>query len=293
MTKIFKGAFSALPTPFKDGEVDYDALKNHVESQIAGGINGLVPCGTTGESATLSHDEHKKVIEFVIETANKRVLVLAGTGSNSTEESIKLTRHAEKIGADGSLLISPYYNKPTQEGVYQHYKAISESTDLPLVLYNVPGRTSLNMDPTTIARLSEYKNIVGVKEATGDLAQVSDVIEYAVDGFQIISGDDFVTLPMINIGAVGTISVTSNIIPTDVSNMCKFALQGKQDEALKLHYKMQPLNRSMFLETNPVPVKTALALMGKMTEEFRLPLCNMADDTKAKLKETLKSYKLI
>lgn len=289
----FRGAFSALPTPFKDGKVDFDALKSHVEEQIKGGIKGLVPCGTTGESATLSHEEHCQVIECVIETADQRVLVLAGTGSNSTEESIKLTKYAEKIGADGSLLISPYYNKPTQEGLYQHYKAISESTDLPLVLYNVPGRTALNMEATTIARLSELKNIVGVKEATGNLAQVSDVIEYSTEGFQVISGDDFVTLPMINIGAVGTISVTSNIIPTDMSNMCKFALEGNQAEALKLHFKMMPLNRSMFLETNPLPVKTALSIMGKMEEQFRLPLCNMSDDAKANLKTALGDYGLL
>lgn len=291
--KEFRGAFSALPTPFKDGKVDFDALKSHVEDQIKGGIDGLVPCGTTGESATLSHDEHCKVIECVIETANKRVMVLAGTGSNSTDESIKLTKHAEKVGADGSLLISPYYNKPSQQGVFEHYKAISESTNLSLVLYNVPGRTSLNMEPETIARLSELKNIIGVKEATGNLAQVSDVIEYSTDGFQIISGDDFVTLPMINIGAVGTISVTSNVIPSDVSTMCRLALEGNQKEALKLHYKMMPLNRSMFFETNPLPVKTALALMGKMDEEFRLPLCKMGDATKAKLRAALGDYGLL
>ncbi len=293
---MFKGAFSALVTPFKNDQVDESALKTHVKNQIDGGIDGLVPCGTTGESATLTHEEHDRVVELVIEAADGKVPVIAGAGSNSTKETIKLTSHAEKAGADAALLISPYYNKPTPNGVYEHYKAVSESTTLPLIIYNVPGRTSLNMLPDTVARVSELKNIVGIKEATGDLSQVSDVIEYSKKGFCILSGDDATTLPQMAIGAVGTISVTSNLVPGEMSAMCRFMLEGTDDslnEAKKLHYKIQALNRVMFIETNPIPVKTALAMMGVMEEEFRLPLVGMTKTNRDSLLKALQTYGLV
>ncbi len=290
---MFTGCFTALITPFKDGSVDEEALKRHVEKQIEAGVSGLVPCGTTGESATLDYEEHKRVIELTIETAGGRVPVIAGTGSNSTTETIMLTRHAESAGADAALLISPYYNKPSQSGVYEHYKCIAESTKLPLLLYNVPGRTALNMHPKTIARLSKLDNIVGVKEATGSLAQVSDIIEYSKKGFLVISGDDFITYPLLTVGGHGVISVTSNVVPADVSAMCGFYYEGKLEESLKLHYRLQRLNRAMFLETNPVPVKTALAMMGLVEEEFRLPLVAMEPSKRAELERELKDYGLI
>lgn len=298
---MFKGAFSALVTPFKNDRIDESALKTHVKNQIDGGIDGLVPCGTTGESATLTHEEHDRVVELVIDSAKeysngKKVPVIAGAGSNSTKETIRLTSHAQKAGADAALLISPYYNKPTPNGVYEHYRAVSESTDLPLIIYNVPGRTSLNMLPDTVARISELKNIVGIKEATGDLSQVSDVIEYSKKGFCILSGDDATTLPQMALGAVGTISVTSNLVPGEMSAMCKFMNEGTDEslnEAKKLHFKMQALNRVMFIETNPIPVKTALAMMGIMEEEFRLPLVGMTKTNRDKLEQALKTYGLI
>ena len=290
---MFKGAFSALVTPFKNDQVDESALRNHVKNQIEGGIDGLVPCGTTGESATLTHEEHDRVVEIVIEASAGKVPVIAGAGSNSTKETIMLTSHAEKAGADAALLISPYYNKPTPDGVFAHYKAVSESTDLPLIIYNVPGRTSLNMLPDLVARISELKNIVGVKEATGDLNQVSDVIEYSKKDFCILSGDDATTLPQMAIGAHGTISVTSNLVPGEMSAMCKAMNEGNFEEAKKLHYKIQALNRVMFIETNPIPVKTALAMMGVMEEEFRLPLVGMTKTNRDKVEQALKAYGLI
>ena len=291
----FKGSFTALVTPFKDGALDEAALRALIEFQIENGIDGLVPCGTTGESATLSHAEHNRVIDITIETAKGRVPVIAGTGSNSTEETIMLTRHAEEAGADGALIISPYYNKPTQDGLYEHYKVVAESTKLPILLYNVPGRTALNMTPETVAKLSDVDGIVGIKEATGDLAQVSDIIEYSKDGFLVISGDDFVTYPMLTIGGHGVISVTANIAPRDVSNMYALFSEGKLKEALETHYKLQTLHRVMFLETNPIPVKTALSMMGMMTDDFRLPLTSMKDGSanRATLKTALKDYGLI
>ncbi len=291
----FKGSFTALVTPFKNGALDEAALRALIEFQIDNGIDGLVPCGTTGESATLSHEEHNRVIDITIETARGRVPVIAGTGSNSTEETIMLTRHAEEAGADGALIISPYYNKPTQDGLYEHYKVVADSTKLPILLYNVPGRTALNMTAETVAKLSHVDGIVGIKEATGDLAQVSDIIEYSKDGFLVISGDDFVTYPMLTIGGHGVISVTANIAPKDVSQMHALFTEGKLKEALEIHYKLQTLHRVMFVETNPIPVKTALAMMGMMTDDFRLPLTTMKADSanRVTLKTALKDYGLI
>lgn len=287
---MFKGAFTALITPFKDGMVDETGLKRLIEFQVKNSMDGIVPCGTTGESATLSYEEHERVIETAIEAAAGRMLVIAGTGSNSTSETIMLTRHAEKAGADAALLITPYYNKPTQQGLYEHYKKVAEETSLPLILYNVPGRTGVNMLPETVARLSEIKGIAGIKEATGDLKQVSDVLEFAGKGFSVLSGDDFTTLPLLSIGGHGVISVTSNIAPKDVSAMVNGFLSGNIEKAKKLHYRLEPLNRAMFLETNPIPVKTAVSLMGMAEEEFRLPLVRISPKNRVRLKEALKAF---
>jgi 4-hydroxy-tetrahydrodipicolinate synthase len=287
---MFKGSMTALVTPFRDGKIDEDALRGLIEFQIENGTDGLVPCGTTGESATLSYEEHDRVIELTIEAVAGRVPVIAGTGSNSTAETVSLTKHAERAGANAALLITPYYNKPTQQGLYEHYRKIAGEVSIPIILYNVPGRTSVNMTPETVARLSEIEGIAGIKEATGDLKQVSEIIEFSREGFVVLSGDDFVTLPMIALGASGAISVTSNIVPADMSRMVKAAIEGKTEEALELHFRLQPLNRSMFFETNPIPVKTALALMGNIEEEFRLPLTKMSEWNRARLIEALKAY---
>jgi len=289
---MFKGSITALVTPFKDGHIDEKAFKSLIEFQIEGGTNGLVPCGTTGESATLTHEEHNRVIELTIEAAAGRVPVIAGTGSNSTAETIQLTKHAEASGAAAALLITPYYNKPSQQGLYEHYRKISEEVSIPIVLYNVPGRTSVNMAPETVARLSELENVVGIKEATGDLKQVSEVMEFSKDGFAVLSGDDFVTVPMLAIGAAGVISVTSNIAPAEMSKMVNGYMEGRTKEAVEIHYRLSALHRSMFMETNPVPVKTALAMMGRLEEEFRLPLVRMSGANRAKLLDVLKAYGL-
>ncbi len=290
----FSGALTALVTPFSNGAVDEKAYRNLIEWQIQEGIDGLVPCGTTGESATLSHDEHEKVIEICIDQAKGRVPVLAGAGSNNTEEAIRLTRFAKNAGADGALLITPYYNKPTQEGLYQHYKAISTAVDFPLVVYNVPGRTGCNLLPATVGRLAaEFPHIVGIKEATGNLTQVSDVIEECPQNFSILSGDDFTVLPLLTLGGVGVISVTSNIAPRKMADLCKAFAQGNLEKARQIHFELMPLNRVMFVETNPVPVKTALSLMGKVEESFRLPLCPLTDMNKNILQVALQKARLI
>ncbi len=290
---MFQGCFTALVTPFKDGRIDEDALKRLLKIQIDAGVSGVVPCGTTGESATLSYEEHNRVIELTKEFTEGRIKVLAGTGSNSTSETIMLTKHAEEVGADGALLITPYYNKPTQRGLLEHYRKVSEHTSIPIILYNVPGRTGVNMLPETVARLSELENIVGIKEASGDLDQVSKIIELTDQDFTVLSGDDSLTLPMLAIGGRGVISVTSNILPREVSLLCAHFFDGRLEEARKLHQKLQPLNRAMFMETNPIPVKTALSMMGLIEEELRLPLTTMADANRARLEELLKNYGLI
>lgn len=290
---MFTGSITALVTPFRDGMVDEGALKRLVEFQIANGSDGLVPCGTTGESATLSYEEHNRVIELTIETAAGRVPVIAGTGSNSTAETIALTKHAESAGAKAALLITPYYNKPAQQGLYEHYRKVAEEVSIPLILYNVPGRTSVNMLPETTARLSELKNIVGIKEATGDLKQVSDTIEFAREGFVVLSGDDFTTLPLLSVGGHGVISVTSNIVPRMVSDMIKAFRGGDLAGARALHYRLEPLNRAMFIETNPVPVKTALSMMGMIGPEMRLPLVGMKDENRDRLASVLDGAGLV
>ena len=290
---MFKGSIVAIVTPFKNNKLDEKALTDLIEWHISEGTNAIVPCGTTGESATLEYDEHYRVIELTVQVVNGRVPVIAGTGANSTSETVMMTEKARSIGADGALLVVPYYNKPTQEGLYLHYKTVAESVDIPIVLYNVPGRTALNMLPQTVARLAELQNVVAIKEATGDMAQVSEVINLCGDKITVLSGDDFTTFPLILLGGAGTISVSANVAPADLSAMCKAANEGNIEEARRLHYKLEPLNKGMFIETNPISVKTALGLMGKIEEEMRLPLCPMAAANREKLKNVLINYGLI
>jgi len=290
---MFKGSIVAIVTPFKDNKLDEKALTDLIEWHISEGTDAIVPCGTTGESATLEYDEHYRVIELTVQVVNGRVPVIAGTGANSTSETVMMTEKAKTIGADGALLVVPYYNKPTQEGLYRHYKTVAESVDIPIVLYNVPGRTALNMLPQTVSRLAEIKNVVAIKEATGDMAQVTEIINLCGDKITVLSGDDFTTFPLILLGGSGTISVSANVAPADLSAMCKAANDGNIEEARRLHYKLEPLNKGMFIETNPISVKTALSLMGKIEEEMRLPLCPMATANKEKLKNILINYGLI
>ncbi|MBI4697993.1 MAG: 4-hydroxy-tetrahydrodipicolinate synthase [Nitrospirae bacterium] len=284
---MFKGSFVAIVTPFKNGRFDEKAYKELIEWHIAEGTDGIVPCGTTGESATLDYDEHYKVIEVAVKAVKGRVPVVAGTGSNSTDETIMITKKAKKLGADAVLLVAPYYNKPTQEGLYLHYKAVAEAVNIPQILYNVPGRTGVNMLPPTVARLAGIKNIVGIKEATGDMRQASDVIRLCGDKFKVLSGDDFTTLTLMALGGKGVISVSANVSPRNVAAMCRAWGNGNFAQARKLHFGLEPLNQAMFIETNPIPAKTALSMMGKIREEFRMPLCPMADANKEKLRKTL------
>ncbi len=290
---MLKGSFTALVTPFANGTIDEARLRDLIHFQIENGISGLVPCGTTGESATLTHEEHKQVVQITIDAANKKVPVVAGTGSNSTEEAITLTRYAKEAGADAALLISPYYNKPTQEGLFLHYKAVADAVDIPIILYNVPGRTKVDILPETVARLAEIKNIIGLKDATGLLQQTSDTLALCGEDFAVLSGDDSNTLPMLAVGATGVISVTANIAPREVSDLCESFFAGDLDKAREIHYKLLSLNNAMFLETNPIPVKTALALMGKVEESFRLPLCSMSDKNKEALKKVMQDFGVI
>jgi 4-hydroxy-tetrahydrodipicolinate synthase len=290
---MFKGAIVAIVTPFKDGQVDEESLRNLIEFQIANGTDGIVPCGTTGESSTLSHEEHDQVIEITIDAVKKRVPVIAGTGSNSTEEAMRLTRHAYEAGADGALMVCPYYNRPTQEGLYQHYKIVAESVPIPIIPYNIPGRTGVNMLPETVARLSKISNIVGIKEASGSIKQMQDVITLCGSDFAVLSGDDFFTLPLLLIGGKGVISVISNIAPGDMAAMTDAFEKGDLKRARQLHDKMVPMIDALFIETNPVPVKAALSMMGKIHYDVRLPLCKMSDGNYEKLRKTMVSYGLI
>ena len=290
---MLKGAFTAIVTPFKNGQLDEEAYRQLIERQIEGGIHGLVPCGTTGESPTLSHTEHKRVVEICLDQVKKRVPIIAGSGSNSTSESLELTKHAEKAGADYALMITPYYNKPTQEGLYQHYKTITDATKIPIVVYNVPGRTSLNLLPETMARLAQIPNIVGLKDATGDLKQGAKTLDLCGDKITVLSGDDFTTFPLMCVGGMGVISVVSNVVPGDMAGMCNAFFKGDLEGAKKLHYKMWPLTEAMFFETNPVPVKTAMKLLGKITGEVRQPLCPMSAANEEKLRGVMQKYGLI
>ena len=290
---MFKGSIVAIVTPFKNGQVDEEKYRELIEFQIENGTSAIVPCGNTGESATLSMEEHSRVIDIAIQAANKRVPVIAGTGGNSTAEAIELTEHAKKSGADATLQVTPYYNKPTQQGLYEHFKAIAKAVALPQVLYNVPGRTGLNMLPETVARLAELPEIVAVKEASGNLGQMADIVQLAGEKITLLSGDDNLTLPVLAIGGKGVISVVANIVPKDTAEMVNAYEDGEIERARELFYKLYPLCRAMFFETNPIPVKTSLALMGKIDGEMRLPLCPMAPANLDKLKKALKDYGLI
>ncbi len=290
---MFKGSIVAIVTPFKNGKIDEEKLRELVEFQIENGTDGIVPCGTTGESPTLDYQEHDRVVEIVVDQVKKRIPVIAGTGSNSTREAIEITEHAKRVGADGALLITPYYNKPSQEGLYRHYKTVAEAVALPQILYNVPGRTAVNMLPETVARLAEISNIVAIKEATGSLQQASEIIALCGDKIDVLSGDDFVTFPLMACGGVGVISVTANIMPKEVADMIDFFNAGKMEEARQLHLKLLKISTSMFIETNPVPVKTALGLMGKCSDDVRLPLAPMTEANTVKLTGIMKEYGLI
>lgn len=290
---MFSGSLTALITPFRGGAVDTRALGDLVEAQIAGGTNGLVPCGSTGESATLTHEEHVEVVKHVVRVARGRVPVIAGTGSNSTAEAIRLTRGAEEAGADGALLISPYYNRPTQDGIYRHYAAVAEATKLPLIVYNIPGRTASNIAPETIGRLARIPNVVGVKEATGSLAQVVETIAAAGPDFAVYAGDDILTLPIIAAGGKGAISVAGNLMPREFADLCTATLAGDLERGRKAMYHLLPLIRAMSLEVNPIPVKTALAMMGRCADEFRLPLTQATAAARAALEPVLRGYGLV
>jgi 4-hydroxy-tetrahydrodipicolinate synthase len=290
---MLSGSIVAIVTPFRNGKVDERTLGDLIEWQIANGTNGIVPCGTTGESATLTHEEHHRVVKLTVEVAKRRVPVIAGTGSNSTAEAISLTRHAREAGADGALLITPYYNKPTQEGLYRHYKAVAEAVDLPLVLYNIPGRTGVNMLPATVARLAVMKNIVGVKEGSGNVQQASDIAQTCGDRLTVLSGDDALTLPMMAVGAKGVITVTANIMPKEMAQLVASFQAGRNDEARRIHFALSPLFTALFYETNPIPIKEAMGMMGKIDPELRLPLCAMSADNRNQLARVLKELRLI
>jgi len=290
---MFQGSIVAIVTPFINGAVDEEKLRELVEFQIENGTDAIVPCGTTGESSTLDYVEHDNVIKIVVEQVNKRVPVIAGTGSNSTREAIEITRHAKELGADGALLVTPYYNKPSQEGLYLHYKAIADAVALPQILYNVPGRTSVNLLPETVARLAAHANIVAIKEATGSLQQASEVLALCGENITVLSGDDFITLPMMACGAKGVISVIANIMPAEVAALVDAFNDGNMEEAKRLHLYLLKISNAMFIETNPVPVKTAVSLMGKCSDEVRLPLAPLADANRAKLTAIMKEYGLI
>ena len=290
---MFSGSLVAIVTPFKNGAFDETAYRELIEFQIANGTQGIVPCGTTGESATLSHEEHERVVAFTVEVVNRRVPVIAGTGSNATDEAIAFTAHAKRAGADGALLITPYYNKPTQEGLYQHYAAVAQAVDLPLILYNIPGRTSVNMTPATIARIAKLGNVVGIKEGSGSLGQVSDIIHQCGDELTVLSGDDPLTLPMMALGAKGVITVTANVAPKDMAALVTAALAGNFAEARASHFKLASLFSALFYETNPIPVKEALAMMNKLEPEFRLPLTPLSSDNRERLRQVMKDTGLI
>ena len=291
---MFEGVYTALITPFKeDGSIDEDALERIVNFQIKSGITGVVPCGTTGESPTLSHEEHERVIELVVEFVDGRVPVIAGTGSNSTDEAISLTRHALESGADASLQVAPYYNKPTQEGFYRHFKKIADEIDIPLIVYNIPGRTGANIETATLMRLAHHKNIQCVKEASGSLPQMMDVIAQKPNNFTVLSGDDNLTLPLIALGGKGVISVAGNLIPKEMSKFVKTALEGNYEEARKIHYRLMPLFKALFIETNPIPIKSAMTIKGFCKEIYRLPLCEPQIQNKEKLRKVMESMEIV
>ena len=290
---MFSGAFTAIVTPFKNGQVDEAALKKLIRFNVEGGVSGIVPTGTTGESPTLSHDEHKRVIELAVKEVAGQVKVIAGTGSNSTGEAIELTRFARSVHADAALLVTPYYNKPTQEGLYQHFSTISQAVELPLVIYNIQGRTAVNVENSTMQRLSMLPNIVGVKEASGSILQMSEVLRLCGPDFDVLSGDDQMTFPLMALGGKGVISVVTNIIPQKMSSLVKHMLDGNTAQARAVHFEIFELCQAMFIETNPIPVKAALGLMGKIEMEYRLPLCPPAQANLDKLRSVLEKYQIL
>lgn len=291
---MFEGSFVAIVTPFKDDEsLDESNLKELIEFQIAEGTHGIVPCGTTGESPTLSHLEHDRVVALTTETVNGRALVIAGSGSNSTAEALRLTKHAKAVGADGALVITPYYNKPTQAGLYAHFMKIADAVDMPIIIYNVPSRTGIDILPETLAKLADHQNIVGTKEATGLVRRSSDIVHMCGEDFIILSGNDDDTFPIMAVGGRGVISVVANVAPADVAEMCNAFKSGNIELARKLHYKTLPLAIDLFIETNPIPAKTALMLMGKLNGKMRLPLAPMADANLEKLRQTLADSSLL
>jgi 4-hydroxy-tetrahydrodipicolinate synthase len=294
MSQMFQGSFVAMVTPFRNGQVDEAKLRELVELHVANGTDGLIPCGTTGESPGLNHDEHRRVVEIVVEAARGRIRVVAGTGSNSTAEAIDLTKHAERAGAAGALVVNPYYNKPTQEGLYRHFRAVAESVAIPVLVYNIQSRTAVNVETDTMARLArDVRNIVGVKEASGSLDQMSQVIAACGPDFSVLSGDDNITLPLLAIGGSGVVSVIANIVPRETADLVHAALDGDWKRARDLHYRLFPLARAAFLETNPIPIKEAMAMAGMIEPEFRLPMCRMSDANREKLRAILKSYSLV
>ena len=289
-----QGVYTALVTPFNhDGTIDEKNLRDLVDFQIAEGISGLVPVGTTGESPTLSHDEHHRVIEIVVEQTAGRVPIIAGTGSNSTDEAIRLTKHAKGAGVDYTLQVAPYYNKPSQEGFYRHFCAIADAVDLPGIIYNIPGRTGKNIENSTLLRLAKHPGIIGVKEASGNLAQMMEIIADTDDDFSVLSGDDNLGLPLIAAGGDGIISVAANVIPAPMEKMVKALLAGQMKDGRALHYRFLPLFKGMFLDTNPIPVKYALSKIGQILETYRLPLCPMEDELKGRLDRVMRNLKII
>ncbi len=292
---MFKGAITAIVTPFRqNGDLDKESLVKLVEFQIKNKIDGIVPCGTTGESPTLDYDEHQKVIEIVIDAANGKVPIIAGTGSNSAREAIEMTKQAADAGADASLQVCPYYNKPTQEGLYRHFSAIAKAVDIPIIIYNIQGRTCVNMETSTLLRLAkEHSNIIGVKEASGNIAQMMDVLNELPKNFDVLSGDDNMTLSLMALGGKGVISVASNIVPKEIHELTQHALNGNFEKARNIHNRLLPLFKGIFIETNPIPVKAALAMKGMVKESYRLPMCEMNADNREKLRMILKGLKII
>ena len=285
---MLQGVYTAMITPFSAGRVDDQQLAANVNYQIEQGVDGLVPVGTTGESPTLDHDEHQRVIEAVVNAADGRVPVIAGTGSNATAEALQLTRHAASVGADAALMVNPYYNKPTQQGLYRHFMTVADAVDLPIILYNIPGRTNITMQPATVARLAEHPNIVAIKEATGSMDIASEILMLCGENIVVVSGDDSLTLPLMAIGATGVISVISNLLPAQVKAMVDAAQEGDFLGAREHHAQLFPLFKAMFLETNPIPIKTAMAIFGRDTGELRLPLCEMDPQHRETLQNILR-----
>ncbi len=294
MSAKFQGSFVALVTPFRNGNVDEPKLRELIEFHVTHGTDGIIPCGTTGESPTLSHDEHKRVVEVVLEAARGRIKVVPGTGSYSTAEAVELTRHAERAGAAGALVVNPYYNRPTQEGLYRHFRAVAEAVAIPILVYNIQSRTAVNVETATLERLvRDAKNVAGVKEASGSLDQMSQVIAACGPDFSVLSGDDNITLPLLAIGGHGVVSVIANILPRETVEMVHAALDGDWKRARDLHYRLFPRARAAVLETNPIPIKEAMGMAGMIEPEFRLPMCRMSDANRERLRAVLTQYALV